>query len=245
MTKAVGIIPARYGSSRLPGKVLEPIGGVPLICMVCDSARRAKRLDDVVVATDDRRVLEAVVAHGGRAVLTSAAHQSGSDRIAEAAAGIDCAIVVNIQGDEPLIRGEVIDAAVGALIDDPSLNAVTLATPFAAPGEADDPNAVKVVRDLRGNALYFSRSRIPYARGETGGRGSALKHIGLYGYRREFLLRFTGWGPTALEKTERLEQLRILEHGERILVLETPWDSVSVDTPEDLERVRALVAARQ
>jgi len=244
MLTAIGIIPARYGSSRLPGKVLAPIGGVPLICMVCDSARRAKRLDDVIVATDDRRVIEAVTARGGRAVLTSPAHQSGSDRIAEAAAGIDCEIVINIQGDEPLIRGEVIDAAVEALLADPSLNAVTLATPFAAPGDADDPNVVKVVRNLRGDALYFSRSRIPYAREGECGRGHALKHIGLYGYRKEFLLRFTGWAPTPLEKTEKLEQLRILEHGERIRVIETPWDSVSVDTPGDLERVREIVAQK-
>lgn len=242
---AVGIIPARYGSTRLPGKVLEPVGGVPLICMVCDSAGRSRRLDRVIVATDDRRVADAVAAHGWTAVMTSPSHRSGSDRVAEAAASIDCGIVVNIQGDEPLIRGEAIDAAVEALLADPSLGAATLATPFDPPGEADDPNAVKVVRNLRGDAIYFSRARIPYARGIEGGRGPALKHIGLYGYRKEFLLRFTGWSPTALEKAEGLEQLRILEHGERIRVVETRWDSVSVDTAEDLERVRAIVASRK
>lgn len=243
--KAIGIIPARYGSTRLPGKMLADVGGVPLVCAVLDAARRAARLDGVVVATDDRRVLKAVEAHGGQAVLTSPAHQSGSDRVAEAASGMDCGIVVNIQGDEPLMRGEAIDAAVEALFADPSLNAVTLATPFASPGDADDPNMVKVVRDLRGDALYFSRSRIPYARDAAGGRGPALKHIGLYAYRREFLIAFTRWAPTALERIERLEQLRILEHGERLHVLETPWDPVSVDTPEDLERVRRVIAAHK
>lgn len=243
--KAVGIIPARYGSTRLPGKMLAPIGGVPLVCMVREAALRAKRLDDVIVATDDRRVAEAVAARGGRAVLTSPAHQSGSDRIAEAAEGLDCGIVVNVQGDEPLIPAGPIDAAVEALLEDPGLNVVTLATPFADPAGADNPNAVKVALDLAGDALYFSRSRIPYARDAAGGRGAALKHIGLYAYRREFLLRFTGWGPTPLEKTEKLEQLRILEHGERIRVLVTGYDSVSVDTPEDLERVRAIVAGKR
>ena len=243
--KAIGIIPARYGSTRLPGKMLADVGGVPLVCAVLDAARRAARLDGVVVATDDRRVLKAVEAHGGRAVLTSPAHQSGSDRVAEVASGMDCGIVVNIQGDEPLMRGEAIDAAVGALFADPSLNAVTLATPFASLGDADDPNMVKVVRDLRGDALYFSRSRIPYERDAADGRGPALKHIGLYAYRREFLIAFTRWAPTALERIERLEQLRILEHGERLHVLETPWDPVSVDTPEDLERVRRIIAAHK
>ena len=245
MTKAIGIIPARYGSTRLPGKMLAEIGGVPLVCAVLDAARRARRLDDVAVATDDRRVFEAVEAPGGTALMTSPAHRSGSDRVAEAAAGMDCGIVVNIQGDEPLIRGEAIDAAVGALLDDPSLNAATLAVSLASSADADDPNVVKVVRDLRGDALYFSRSRIPYVREAAGGRGPALKHVGLYAYRREFLLSFTSWPPTPLEKLERLEQLRILEHGERLRVLETPWDPVSVDTPEDLERVRKIFAEKQ
>ena len=186
-----------------------------------------------------------VEAHGGTALMTSPAHRSGSDRVAEAAAGMDCGIVVNIQGDEPLIRGEAIDAAVGALLDDPSLNAATLAVSLASSADADDPNVVKVVRDLRGDALYFSRSRIPYVREAAGGRGPALKHVGLYAYRREFLLSFTSWPPTPLEKLERLEQLRILEHGERLRVLETPWDPVSVDTPEDLERVRKIFAEKQ
>lgn len=245
MIKAVGIIPARYGSTRLPGKMLVEVAGVPLVCAVLDAARRARRLDDVVVATDDRRVFEAVEAHGGTALMTSPAHQSGSDRVAEAAAGMECDIVVNIQGDEPLLRGEAIDAAIDALLADPSLDAVTLAVPFASPADADDPSVVKVVRDLRGDALYFSRSRIPHARDAAGGRGPALKHIGLYAYRRRFLLSFTSWPPTPLEKIERLEQLRILEHGERLHVLETPWDPVSVDTPEDLERVRRILAERE
>jgi 3-deoxy-manno-octulosonate cytidylyltransferase (CMP-KDO synthetase) len=242
MLSAVGIIPARYGSSRLPGKALEEIGGKPLIQLVYESARTAHCLARVVVATDDRRIVDAVARFGGMAVLTSPAHRSGSDRIAEAAAGVDCDIVVNIQGDEPMIRGETIDAAVSALVREPSLTVATVATPLTGAREADDPNIVKVVRDIQGDALYFSRARIPYTRDAARGNGHFLKHIGLYAYRKEFLLRFTRWPQTELERREKLEQLRILEHGVSIRVLETPYDSIGVDTPEDLERVRMLLA---
>ncbi|MCX6338363.1 MAG: 3-deoxy-manno-octulosonate cytidylyltransferase [Candidatus Aureabacteria bacterium] len=241
MLSAVGIIPARYGSSRLPGKALEAIGGKPLVQLVCESAMKARCIDRVVVATDDQRIVDAVTRFGGKAVLTSPEHRSGSDRIAEAAAGIDCDIVVNIQGDEPMIRGETIDAVVSALVGEPLLNVATVATPLTGAHDADDPNIVKVVRDLQGNALYFSRARIPYTRDDARGNGCSLKHIGLYAYRKEFLLRFTRWPQTELELREKLEQLRILEHGVSIRVLETPYDSIGVDTPEDLERVRKLL----
>lgn len=241
MQTAIGIIPARYGSSRLPAKALATIAGKPMIQLVYESAAAARRLDRVIVATDDPRIADAVTGFGGSAMLTSPDHQSGSDRIAEAASGIDCAIVVNVQGDEPLVRGETIDALVDALVEAPSCAAATVATPLKGAHEADDPNVVKVVRDLRGNALYFSRARIPYVRDAGCGEGRRLKHIGLYAYRKEFLLRFTRWPQTELERAEKLEQLRILEHGSSIRVLETPYDSIGVDTPEDLERVRKML----
>ena len=241
---AIGIIPARYGSTRLPAKVLQQIGGKPLLQHVYESARAAKSLESLLVATDDQRIVDAVAAFGGRAVMTSPAHQSGSDRLAEAAAGIECDIVVNIQGDEPLIRGEAIDALVAALAGAPSLNVATLAVAITDRNYVEDPNVVKVVRDLAGNALYFSRACIPYVRDTGSGTAPSLKHIGIYAYRKAFLMRFTRWKQTELEKTEKLEQLRILEHGVPIRVVKTVHDSVSVDTAEDLERVRKLYEKR-
>lgn len=244
MTSAIGIIPARYGSTRLPAKVLETIGGTPLIQLVYESARRAKSLDTLLVATDDARIMDAVTRFGGTAVMTSDRHRSGSDRVAEAAAGIACDIVVNIQGDEPLMRGEAIDAAVAALAAEPSLQVSTVAVPLSDRKLAEAPHLVKVVTDIAGNALYFSRACIPYVRDSGGAAVRYLKHLGLYAYRKEFLMRFTRWEPTALEGLEKLEQLRILEHGVAIRVVETPYDSIGVDTREDLEQVRRLVEKR-
>jgi 3-deoxy-manno-octulosonate cytidylyltransferase (CMP-KDO synthetase) len=241
MHSAVGIIPARYGSSRLPAKALATIAGKPMIQLVYESAAAARTLDSVIVATDDQRIVDAVTRFGGSAILTSPDHLSGSDRIAEAASTLDCEIVVNVQGDEPLIHGETIDALVDALAETPSLDVATVAVHLKAAHEADDPNVVKVVRDIEGNALYFSRARIPYNRDGGEGKGRYLKHLGLYAYRKEFLLRFTRWPRTELERAEKLEQLRILEHGTSIRVIETPHDSIGVDTPEDLERVRKLL----
>jgi len=243
MHSAVGIIPARYGASRLPAKALAPIAGKPMIQIVYESASKARRLDRVIVATDDQRIVDAVARFGGSAVLTSPDHQSGSDRVAEAVSGIDCAIVVNVQGDEPLVRGETIDALVDALVETPSCAVATVAVPLKGAHEADDPSVVKVVRDIEGNALYFSRARIPHDR-DGEGDGRYLKHLGLYAYRKEFLLRFTRWPQTELERMEKLEQLRILEHGIGIRVLETPYDSIGVDTPEDLDRVRRLLEGK-
>ena len=244
MHSAIGIIPARFGSSRLPAKALAPIAGKPMIQLVYESAAAARRLESVIVATDDQRIVDAVARFGGKAMLTSPDHRSGSDRIAEVASGIDCAIVVNVQGDEPLIRGETIDAMVDALIASPSCAVATVATPLKGAHEADDPNVVKVVRDLQVNALYFSTAPIPYVRDAGEGEGRYLKHIGLYAYRKEFLLRFTSFPQTELERMEKLEQLRILEHGTSIRVLETPYDSIGVDTPEDLERVRKMLETK-
>ena len=265
--RAVGIIPARYASTRFPGKVLAPIGGRPMIQHVVERARQARTLDMVLVATDDGRVREAVEAFGGRAVMTSAAHPSGTDRVAEVARAIACEVVVNIHGDEPTVDPASIDGAVAPLLDDPALPIATLCTPIWDEAEARDPNTVKVVRDRRGFALYFSRSPVPHYRdvaSGVGGQGPEVggnrepgtgnrepaasaaprwwKHIGLYAYRRDVLLRLAALPPTPLERAERLEQLRALEHGIRILVVETDRDAIGVDVPEDIGRVAALLA---
>ena len=233
---AVGVIPARFRASRFPGKPLAPIAGRPMLQHVIEGARRAKRLREVLVATDDARIAEAAAALGAPVVMTSADHPTGTDRLAEAAASFADAIVVNIQGDEPLIEGFVIDAAVEALEADAGAVASTVVHPLE-PGALDDPNRVKVVLDRHGRALYFSRSRIPALR-DAKAAPRYWQHVGLYAYRRRFLLDFVKLERTPLEKAEALEQLRALEHGYRIRTVETKYDSVGVDTPEDLERVR-------
>jgi 3-deoxy-manno-octulosonate cytidylyltransferase (CMP-KDO synthetase) len=248
----VGVIPARYASSRLPGKLLADIGGVPMVVRTYRRAVQARLLDTLLVAADDARIVAAVEQAGGRARMTSPSHASGTDRVAEVAEGMACDLVVNIQGDEPLIEPAVIDAAVAPLLADPGIAMGTLACPIRDPAVAADPDAVKVVVDLAGFALYFSRATIPYRRGEGAGRSASalephaatpwLKHIGLYVYRRDFLLRFAKWEPTRLERLERLEQLRALEHGARIAVTLTDHDSIGVDTPADLVAVRRLIA---
>lgn len=242
--RAIGIIPARYGATRLPGKMLLPVAGKPLIQHVYKAAAGAGSLDRVLVATDDRRIADAVTGFGGDAVITSPEHQSGSDRLAEAAALLDYGIIVNIQGDEPFIRGDAIDSAVEELRKDAALESSTLATGLNDPGELLNPNVVKVVTDLEGNALYFSRAPIPHLREGRGEEGAFLKHIGLYAYRKPLLLLFTKWPQTPLERCEKLEQMRILEHGVKMRVVKTPHDSVSVDTPGDLEQVRKMLVTR-
>ena len=246
---AVGIIPARYASVRFPGKVLALLWGKPIVQHVYERSKQAKTLSDVIVATDDERVKAVVESFGGKCVLTSPEHPSGTDRVAEVARQLDCDVVVNIQGDEPLISPEAIDAAVQPFFSDPTLKMTTLATPIADESEYLNPNVVKVVIDRDGFALYFSRSPLPFFR-PKGKMGEVpqfslpedapfhpLRHIGLYAYRREFLLQFAQWAPTNLERSEGLEQLRALEHGVRIKVVVTPYRSVGVDTPEDLERL--------
>jgi len=243
--RAVGVIPARFAASRFPGKPLAPIAGKPLVQRVWEGARTAKRLGRVLIATDDERIAAACRGFGAEAVLTGAHHPTGTDRIAEAAAGVEADVVVNIQSDEPLIEGHVIDAAVAALDEDPGAAMSTVAHPAESEG-LDDPNRVKLVLDRRGRALYFSRSRIPFPRepaalsGEPGARW--LQHVGLYAYRRPFLLEFVRLAQTPLERTEALEQLRALEHGHaiRVAVIDG-WRSVPVDVPADVELVeRAL-----
>ena len=203
-------------------------------------AAAARNVDAVIVATDDERIAEAVTKFGGAVRMTRADHLTGTDRLAEAAADLDCDLIVNVQGDEPLIEPGTIDAAIEPFRDDTALQMSTVCTRIADRDAIRDPNVVKVVSDVRGFALYFSRSPIPFVRGVP---APSYKHLGLYVYRREFLTSIAALAPTALERSESLEQLRVLENGYTIKVVETRHDSVGVDTPEDLERVRRLLTA--
>ena len=239
--KVIGVIPARYGSSRFPGKVLAEIKGKPMIQWVYEQACQSKLLDRIFVAVDDERVLKCVEGFGGPAVMTSPEHQSGTDRIAEAVKNIDADIVVNIQGDQPLLDSEMIDEAVLPLIEDTAVQMSTIKTKIS---EEDylDPAVVKVVTDENDNALYFSRSLIPYSRDNT--TISVYEHVGLYVYRKEFLFAISKLPPSYLEKIEMLEQLRVMEKGYKIKVIETKSKQaagVSVDTPEDLAKVEKLI----
>jgi 3-deoxy-manno-octulosonate cytidylyltransferase (CMP-KDO synthetase) len=245
MTRVIGLIPARYASTRFPGKPLADILGKPMIQHVYERARSARTLQRLLVATDDPRIAQAVASFGGEAVMTSPDHPTGTDRLAEAAAALEVDLVVNIQGDEPLIDPEVIDAAAAPLIADPSIPMGTLMSRIADPADLHDPNVVKVVADRHGFALYFSRALIPYARGGQTNEAVYYYHPGLYVYRKEFLLKYAALPPTPLEQTEKLEQLRALEHGYRIKVVETAHRPVSVDTPEDLEHVKRLMQKRR
>ena len=240
--RAIGIIPARYGSSRLPGKPLAVIAGKPLVCHVLERAEQASRLEQVVVATDDHRIREAVEEHGGTVVMTSPDHVSGTDRVAEAARGLEGEIIVNIQGDEPFISPQVIDQLVEPFRSEPGIEMTTLMRPIENDRDANDPNVVKVVVDRADFALYFSRSLIPFARNQTAG-SRAYEHIGLYAYSKSFLNDYSRLEPTPLEQAEGLEQLRVIEHGKRIRVVETADHlGLSVDTPEDLSRAESFLA---
>ncbi len=243
--KAIGVIPARYKSTRLPAKPLADILGKPMIQHVYENAKKARGLDSVVVATDDERIVAAVKAFGGAVVMTDPDHASGTDRVAEVAAGSDAALVVNIQGDEPLLDPAMIDECVQALKDALEQGDVGMSTMAKRVGEDvfHDPSVVKLVRDARGRALYFSRSLIPYPRYRTSSFG-VFEHIGLYAYTRECLERLSKLPPGELEEIEKLEQLRALENGISIQVAETKCESelVSVDTQEDLERVRQILS---
>ncbi len=226
------VIPARYGATRLPGKPLAEIDGRPMIWYVWDKAKRADIPSRVVVATDDARIASAVRGFGGEAVMTSPECVSGTDRVAEAARGMGEEILINLQGDEPLMHPSVIDAVAAPLIAEPDLPMSTAALPQDDSEEYRRASVVKVVVDAGGNALYFSRAPIPHYR--DGGTGRYRKHLGIYGYRREFLFRVAALPPSPLEEAERLEQLRALQNGFRIRVVDVAHDSVGVDTPEDL-----------
>jgi 3-deoxy-manno-octulosonate cytidylyltransferase (CMP-KDO synthetase) len=238
------IIPARYESTRFPGKPLARLAGKPMIEHVYRRASEAHGVTAVIVATDDDRILQAVTAFGGKAVLTLASHPTGTDRLAEVAAGLDCDIVVNVQGDEPLVAPEMIEDVIAPFRGDHALQMTTLRSPIRHVEEMADPNVVKVVVDRHDFALYFSRAPIPWTRDrDTDRRVEGWRHVGLYGYRRTFLTQFAALAPTPLETLERLEQLRALEHGIRIKVLPTTFEAVGVDTPADLARVEALMRA--
>ena len=238
----VAVIPSRYASTRLPGKPLVDICGKPMVQHVYERVRQVSLFDEVLVATDDERILNAVAAFGGSAVMTSPDCASGSDRLIEVAKAHTADIYVNIQGDEPLVEPSSIEKLAQAMVDEPSLQMGTLCYPVSVE-QAQNPNLVKVVRSHNGNALYFSRSPIPFPR--SGGiEPSYFGHLGIYAYRRDFLLNFGSLPYSPLENTEKLEQLRVLEAGIAIRVLEVEAMGPGVDTPEDLEEVRRIVAAQ-
>ncbi|MHB1001841.1 MAG: 3-deoxy-manno-octulosonate cytidylyltransferase [Armatimonadota bacterium] len=237
--RIVGLIPARLAATRLPNKPLLSIAGKPMIQWVYEHASQASLLDEVIVATPDEEIRQCVESFGGRVEMTSHAHRSGTDRLAEAARRIDADIVVNIQGDEPLLDPATIDLLAEAMIRDPDIPMASLMCSICNNQEEDDPSVVKVVTDTQNIAMYFSRFNIPFAR--DSGHVSVKKHIGLYAYRLHFLLTFANLEPTPLERTESLEQLRALENGYRIKMVETNFSPTSVDTPEDLECVRSIL----
>jgi 3-deoxy-manno-octulosonate cytidylyltransferase (CMP-KDO synthetase) len=255
-TRVVAIIPARYESTRLPGKALLEIAGRPMICLVVESALAAGNVDQAVVATDDQRIFDAVKSAGYEAVMTRRDHKSGTDRIAQVAAALpDAEIIVNVQGDEPLILASTIEGAVAELVNDARAGIVTTWESMEAAADVLNPDVVKILVDDQKRAIYFSRSPVPYPRDAVRTHGSlevALrndpsllsqfrKHTGLYVYRRDVLLEFTKWPQSELERLESLEQLRALAHGVEIKAIEASSRSIGVDTAEDLERVRRIV----
>lgn len=251
-SSVLAVIPARYHSTRFPGKALADLAGRSMIEHVYRRASAATLVHGTIVATDDERIARAVGEFGGAVIMTRADHPSGTDRIAEAVAALPCRLVVNVQGDEPLIEPSTIDAAVAPMLDDPSIEMSTLCRAFADVDEFTSPHVVKVVTDLQGRALYFSRAPIPghpqgpaaaFASLISASSASSAAHIGLYVYRRDVLLKLAGLPPAPLEAIERLEQLRALAHGIGIQVVETRHHSVAVDTPADMERVRQLLMA--
>lgn len=242
---ATVVIPARFGSTRFPAKILAAETGMPLVQHVVEQAKKCQHVDEVIVATDDARIVEALKPYDTKTVMTSPTHQSGTDRIAEVAGGLTDTILVNVQGDEPEIDPSTIDALIKRMQTSTD-DMATCATPFGDPAEVADPNRVKVIRALDGRAIYFSRSPIPFIR-DAGGTFRHLLHLGIYAYRRDFLLQFSRWAPTPLEQTEKLEQLRALEHGRSIYVHEVQHSAGGIDTAEQyaefVERYLANVSS--
>ena len=239
MMNAIGVIPARYSSTRFEGKVLADLSGKPVVQHVWERAKQAMMLDDLIIAADDQRVVDRVEGFGGKAILTSQDQPSGSDRLAEVVNPIDVKIVVNIQGDEPLVHPTMIDELVRTLEEDDSVTMATMIKKIKKNEELIDPNVVKVVIDRFANALYFSRSPIPFEKGEPS--KIFYKHLGLYAYTKDFLFTFTNLPKSNLETAESLEQLRALENNYKIKTIETEFETVGVDTPEDLERAKELI----
>ena len=237
--KVLCVIPARYASTRLPGKPLADIAGKPMVCRVYERAVQASRVAETLVATDDERVYEAVQAEGGKVMMTAKDHPTGTDRLAEVAAAFpDMELIINVQGDEPLIEPKLIDALAAVFDDDAELQMATVMTAMQDKAEQQNPNNVKVVTDQQGYALYFSRSLLPYPRNAAG--TPVYKHIGIYAYKRDFLLKYAKMQPTPLEQAESLEQLRALENGYKIKVVQTDYRFVGVDTAEDLKLVNEI-----
>lgn len=234
------VIPARMASTRLPGKPLADICGQSLIGRVYKQAKKVKLASRVIVATDDLSIVEEIRRIGGEALMTSTNHPSGTDRVAQITRNLNAEIIVNLQGDEPFIDAGSVDMAIEVMQKNKNLNCATLCTPIDKK-EAQNKDVTCVVRDLNGNALYFSKLSIPHDRNGDCADIPLFKHLGIYVYRRDFLLQMASWPPTPLEKCEKLEQLRILEHGEKIACLSTDHDSIGVDSPEDLERARKIV----
>lgn len=238
-TRSLVAIPARWGSTRFPGKPLHLIAGKPLVQHVWERCQLCKEVDDVVIATDDERIVEAAASFGAKAVLTSSEHPSGTDRIAEAARSYPGHnIVINVQGDEPLISPALIDQLVRSLHARPTVRMITAAAPIIVESQITDPNIVKVVFDLEGESLYFSRSPLPFVR-NPGAGARHYRHLGIYGFQREFLFQFVAWPPSMLELTESLEQLRALENGTRLHVVLTEELSPGVDTPEQAREIES------
>ncbi len=245
MTSVAAIIPARFGSTRLPAKPLADICGKPMIQRVCEQVSKSPVINRVIVATDDMRIATVVEDFGGEVIMTSVDIQSGSDRCAAVAKQIEADIIVNVQGDEPLISPVMIDEAVQPFLQDPMITMGTVVRQITNEEDLKNPSVVKAVLDLHGNALYFTRSVVPYIRDNESGENwvtqhAFYKHFGLYVYKKNFLLTYTQLKPTPLEKAERLEQLRVLEYGYKIHCVITNEESIAVDTPDDLERVRKI-----
>jgi len=236
-------IPARWGSTRFPGKALHPIAGKPLVQHVWERCQKCQAVDDVIIATDDECIVEAARGFGARAVMTDPSHPSGTDRIAEAAGSFpDHDLIINVQGDEPLISPALIDQLAMRLRQEPAIRMITAAALVHDPAQVSDANVVKVVVDANGDALYFSRSPLPFVR-NTDPRTVHRRHLGIYGFRREFLFQFVAWPPSMLEMTESLEQLRAVENGVRIRVVMTDDLSPGVDTFEQARAVEKLIFA--
>lgn len=240
--KTLAVIPARYASTRLPAKPLINIAGVPLVVRVFQNVRKCRTVDRVIVATDDERIVEAVQSCGGEAMMTPPELPSGGDRVAYVAERIPSEFVLNVQGDDPLVGSDMIDPLVEALVNDDSVKLAVLAKKIEREEEVSAKDIVKMVFDRSGRALYFSRSPIPYPRNDG---GVWYKHIGPYGWRRDFLLDFSKWAQTPLEKTESLEMLRVLEMGYSIRCVETRRDTIEIDTPEDVERLEKYLKSAE
>lgn len=237
--EALGVIPARFQSSRFEGKVLADILGKPMLQHVWERAKQALLLDDLIIACDDERIEKIAQDFGAKVVLTSKGHASGTDRICEVVNALNVRIVVNIQGDEPLIHPVMIDSVVQTLLDNKSVSVATLMRKIEDPRDINDPNVVKVTVDKNNFALYFSRAGIPYRAENSEVKSPAYyKHIGLYGYTKDFLFIYKNLPPSHLERAECLEQLRILDEGYKIKVIETKYDTIGVDTPQDLEKLK-------